>query len=78
MLYVLTSPTFFFRLTSGTTWHSAGMVNSLKGTVTEGAIFAQSLKLLAQLEEETGFSPGYKNHGGLTLTSTPKRLHEFR
>ena len=73
-----TSFLLFLRLTSGTTWHSAGMVNTLKGSFTEGKLYAQSLKDFSELEKETGVSPGFKRHGGLTVTRSNERLQEFK
>ena len=64
------------KLTSGTTWHSAAMLNTLRSDVVD-ATLTQYTKTLASevLESETGQDTGYKAHGGLTVTgSGPPRL----
>ena len=67
------------KLTSGTTWHSAAMLNTLRGTVTEAAMMNYCKNLVTDiLEEETGISPGYIRHGGLTLTTQKDRVQEFK
>ena len=67
------------KLTSGTTWHSAAMLNTLRGTVTEAAMMNYCKNLVRDiLEEETGISPGYIRHGGLTLTTQKDRVEEFK
>ena len=66
------------KLTSGTTWHSAAMINSLRGDVVDGLLAAHTKSLVASvLEEETGVSPGFKRHGGLTVTSNPEMMTQF-
>ena len=65
-------------LTSGTTWHSAAMINSLRGDVVDGLLAAHTKNLVTSvLEEETGVSPGFKRHGGLTVTSEPQMITQF-
>jgi 4-methylaminobutanoate oxidase (formaldehyde-forming) len=42
------------KLTSGTTWHAAGLVGQLRGTKIETMLSAQAVKVYSMLEEETG------------------------
>ena len=66
------------KLTSGTTWHSAAMINSLRGDVVDGLLARHTKTLVTSvLEEETGVSPGFKRHGGLTVTSNPEMMTQF-
>ena len=41
----------FSRLTSGTTWHSAAMMNIPRGTTTEGALVKCSKELMRQVDK---------------------------
>ena len=66
------------RLTCGTTWHSAAMMNTLRSTVKESELMNHTRKLITTIEDETGVSPGWIKHGGLTITKTEKAMDEFR
>ena len=70
----------YFRLTSGTTWHSAAMLNLLRGNVVEGELvgYTGSLVTSGALEGETGVSPGWIQNGSLSVTSDPERMKEWR
>ena len=62
------------QLTSGTTWHAAGLIGALRNTSNETALSLVGQQLYRELEEETGISPGYKGCGSLTLARTPERM----
>jgi heterotetrameric sarcosine oxidase gamma subunit len=67
------------RLTSGTTWHAAGLIvtyGSTSETSTEMRKYTRDL--YARLEEETGLSTGFKPVGFVELATEPDRLEEFR
>jgi glycine cleavage system aminomethyltransferase T/glycine/D-amino acid oxidase-like deaminating enzyme len=67
------------RLTSGTTWHSAGLVvtfGSLSETSTSWRKYTRDL--YAGLEAETGQSTGFKPVGFIELASDADRLEEYR
>jgi len=67
------------RLTSGTTWHAAGLVvtfGSLSETSTELRKYTR--KLYTELEAETGQSTGFAPVGFIELASDPDRLEEYR
>ena len=67
------------KLTSGTTWHSAAMLNSLRAGVTEAELVMVTKRLASEvLEAETGQSTGFKQHGGLTVTGSPERMIQFQ
>jgi 4-methylaminobutanoate oxidase (formaldehyde-forming) len=67
------------RLTSGTTWHAAGLMvtfGSLSETSTEMRKYTRDL--YARLEAETGQSTGLKQVGFIQVTPDPDRLEEYR
>jgi glycine cleavage system aminomethyltransferase T/glycine/D-amino acid oxidase-like deaminating enzyme len=67
------------RLTSGTTWHAAGLVvtfGSTSETSTEMRKYTRDL--YARLEAETGQSTGFKPVGFIELATEPDRLEEYR
>ena len=67
------------RLTSGTTWHAAGLMatfGSTSQTSTELRMYTRDL--YARLEAETGLATGLKQTGLIELASEPGRLEEYR
>lgn len=65
-------------LTSGTTWHAAGLVGRLRGSRHLSKLVRQSAELYAALEAETGQSTGWKRCGSLIVARRPERLTQFR
>ena len=65
------------RLTSGTTWHAAGLVGQLGATATITKLRKYSLNLYKELEKKTGLSTGLKQNGAITIASTKERLQEL-
>ena len=65
-------------LTSGTTWHAAGLIGQLGSSATITKLRNYSLNLYKQLEQETGLSTGLKQNGSLTVATTPERLEELK
>ncbi len=67
------------RVTSGTTWHSAAMMNFARADSNDLELTTVTKKLAREtLESETGVSTGYVENGGLSITRNPKILEEFR
>jgi 4-methylaminobutanoate oxidase (formaldehyde-forming) len=67
------------RLTSGTTWHAAGLIvtfGSTSETSTEMRKYTRDL--YARLEAETGLSTGFKPVGFIELAADADRLEEYR
>jgi glycine cleavage system aminomethyltransferase T/glycine/D-amino acid oxidase-like deaminating enzyme len=67
------------RLTSGTTWHAAGLIvtfGSTSETSTEMRKYTRDL--YARLEAETGQSTGLRQCGFIETTADPDRLEEYR
>ncbi len=65
------------RLTSGTTWHAAGLVGQLGATATITKLRKYSLNLYKKLEKKTELSTGLKQNGAITVASSPERLQEL-
>ncbi|KIC09235.1 oxidoreductase [Leisingera sp. ANG-M1] len=65
------------QLTSGTSWHAAGIVGPLRATpnMTELAMYAG--KLFPTLEEEAGLSTGYRQTGGYWIAREEVRMDEL-
>jgi 4-methylaminobutanoate oxidase (formaldehyde-forming) len=67
------------RLTSGTTWHAAGLMTCFGSTSeTSTAIRLYSRDLYARLEAETGVATGFKPVGLIEAAADADRLHEYR
>jgi len=67
------------RLTSGTTWHAAGLVVSgMLNDETSTDIYTYSRDLYSRLDEETGLATGFKSIGYLQVACDEERLEEMR
>jgi glycine cleavage system aminomethyltransferase T/glycine/D-amino acid oxidase-like deaminating enzyme len=66
-----------YDLTSGSTWHSAGLVGQLRSSVSLTRMMMYSVGLYADLRRETGKDPGWHEVGGLRLASSPERMEEL-
>ena len=66
------------KLTSGTTWHAAGLIGQLGASATLTKIRNHSLNLYKELENETELSSGLKQNGSLTVATTKGRLDELK
>ena len=66
------------QLSSGTTWHAAGLVGQLRATESGTRLVQYSAALYASLEEETGLATGWKQCGGVTVARTPERMEQLR
>jgi 4-methylaminobutanoate oxidase (formaldehyde-forming) len=65
------------QLTSGTSWHAAGIVGPLRASANMTRIASHALKLFPELEDETGMSNGYRRTGGYWLARRPERMDEL-
>ena len=66
------------QLSSGTTWHAAGLVGQLRASESGTRLVQYSCELYASLEAETGLSAGYKQCGGVTVARTEARMEQLR
>ena len=65
-------------LTSGSTFHSAGLVGQLRSSVALTRLMMWSVECYRRLAAETGRDPGWKETGSLRLACTPDRVLEHR
>ena len=64
-------------LTSGSTFHSAGLVGQLRGSVSLTRMMMYSVELYRRLKDESEFDPGWTECGGIRLACTPEREQEI-
>lgn len=65
------------QLTSGTTWHAAGLIAQLRATANMTKLAKYSQELYGQLEAETGVATGFRRVGSITAALTAARLEEL-
>ncbi|HEY4193263.1 MAG TPA: FAD-dependent oxidoreductase [Mesorhizobium sp.] len=65
------------QLTSGTTWHAAGLVGQLRGSKNMTRLAKYSADLYVKLEEETGVGTGMRQVGSISVALTEERKHEI-
>ena len=65
-------------LTSGTSWHAAGIVGPLRSNINLTKLAIYGTELFRTLEEETGQATGYQQTGGYWLAQTEDRLEELK
>ena len=65
-------------LTSGTTWHAAGLIGQLRATLNMTRLAQYTAEVLRSLEDETGQATGYKQNGALLVAATGERFTELR
>ena len=65
-------------LTSGSTWHAAGLVGQLRNQAGITQLLGHSIELYGLLEEESGLATGWKQNGGLRLACNRDRLTELK
>jgi 4-methylaminobutanoate oxidase (formaldehyde-forming) len=61
------------RLTSGTTWHAAGLVGQMRPNRAMTQMSRYGIDLYASLEKETGQATGWKQCGSVNVARTPER-----
>ena len=66
------------KLTSGTTFHAAGLVGQLRTSANITQLLGYSVDLYKRLEAETGLQTGWKMNGGLRLACNPERWTEVK
>jgi len=65
-------------LTSGSTWHSAGLVGQMRSDVNLTRMMHYSTDLYRRLKDETGHDPAWREVGGLRLASSAERMEELK
>src|ERR1700692_644182 len=66
------------QLSSGTTWHAAGLLGQLRATEGGTRLVQYSAQLYGELESETGLATGFKRCGGVTVARTEDRMVQLR
>ncbi|WP_319452272.1 MULTISPECIES: FAD-dependent oxidoreductase [unclassified Mycobacterium] len=66
------------QLSSGTTWHAAGLVGQLRASESGTRLVQYSTQLYTELEAETGLTAGYRQCGGVTVARTEDRMIQLR
>ncbi|MDP1969166.1 MAG: FAD-dependent oxidoreductase, partial [Burkholderiaceae bacterium] len=66
------------RLTSGTTWHAAGLVGQMRPNRNMTRMSRYGIELYASLEAETGLATGWKQCGSVNVARTPERMKVLR
>ena len=65
------------QLTSGTTWHAAGLVGQLRATRNLTELAKYTTGLFEVLEQETGQATGFKQNGSISIALNDGRLEEL-
>jgi len=66
------------QLTSGTTWHAAGLIAQLRASKNMTRLAKYSQELYGELEAETGVATGFKRTGSISAALTAERHEELR
>ncbi len=65
-------------LTSGTTWHAAGLVGQLRASHNLTHLAQYTTQLFEQLETETGQATGFKQNGSVSVAPDKERFEELK
>ena len=66
------------KLTSGTTWHAAGLVGQMRPNRNMTRMSKYGIELYSTLEAETGLATGWKQCGSVNVAATPQRLQVLK
>ena len=64
-------------LTSGSTWHAAGLLPLFNMSYSVGQIHKYSVKFYQELQNETGMNVGFKKVSNIRLASNQDRMDEY-
>lgn len=62
----------------GTTWHAAGLIGTVRANESHARLTEYSMRLLHDLEQETGQSTGFRQVGSLSIAHSEPRWEELR
>ncbi|WP_322867222.1 FAD-dependent oxidoreductase [Aquicoccus sp. G2-2] len=65
------------QLTSGTTWHAAGLIAQLRNSANMTRLAKYTQELYGELEEETGIATGFRRTGSINVALTDERREEY-
>ena len=66
------------KLTSGTTWHAAGLIGQLRNSQNMTRLAKYSADLYVNLANETGIETGMRQTGSITVALTGSRREELK
>ena len=66
------------QLTSGTTWHAAGLVGQLRTSINMTKLAKYTGELYRGLEAETGQATGYRQCGSISMATNAERFEELK
>src|ERR1700704_3176706 len=66
------------QLSSGTTWHAAGIVGQLRNHASLTRLMLDSSRLYASLEDETGLGTGWNQSGAVWVAASRDRMVQLR
>jgi sarcosine dehydrogenase len=66
------------KITSGSTWHAAGLVGQLRSSASITRVLKYSVELYKNLKAETGLETGWKQTGCLRLATNQDRWTEYK
>jgi glycine cleavage system T protein len=66
------------QLTSGTTWHAAGLVGQLRPSINMTKLAKYTGELYRGLEAETGQATGYRQCGSISMATNQERFEELK
>ena len=66
------------KLTSGTTWHAAGLMGQLRSSVNLTKLAKYTGELYEGRPQETGLATGYRRNGSISIATTGERLEELK
>ena len=66
------------QITSGTTWHAAGLVGQLRGSINMTKLARYTRELYDGLEAETGQATGYRQCGSVSIATSEERFEELK
>ena len=62
----------------GTTWHAAGLIGTMRANESHARLTEYSMRLLHDLEQETGQATGFRQVGSLSIAHSADRFEELR
>ena len=65
-------------LTSGSTWHAAGLLPLFNMSYSVGQIHKYSVRFYRELQDETGMDVGFRQVSNIRLATTADRMDEYR
>ena len=66
------------QITSGTTWHAAGLIGQLRGSINMTRLARYTRELYDGLEAETGQATGYRQCGSVSIATNEERFEELK